>query len=192
MSFGLYIGLLALVAIQRLLELRRSRRNAVCARAAGAVELGQSHYPWMVLLHTAFLIACALEVWVLDRRIHGVLAASSLVVLVIATALRYWAIRTLGERWTTRVFSWPRQDLVETGPYRFIRHPNYLAVVLEIAALPLLHSAWITAVLFSVLNALLLTVRLRVENAALALSPAGQRAAAGRMKNPGVEVAGRR
>ena len=167
MSFVAYLGLLAVVLLQRLLELRLSKRNSARARAAGAVEMGARHYPWMVLLHSAFLVVCVLEVWLLDRPFVASIAVVALVVLLIATTLRYSAIRALGERWTTRVFHWPDRPLIETGPYRMLRHPNYLAVVLEMAALPLVHSAWFTAVLFSILNGWLLAVRIRIENKAL-------------------------
>ena len=90
-----------------------------------------------------------------------------LLLLGVATALRYWTISTLGERWTTRVLVRPGMPLISGGPYRFLRHPNYLAVVIEIVALPLVHGAWLTAVVFSVANAVLLAVRIRAENAAL-------------------------
>jgi methyltransferase len=121
----------------------------------------------MVAIHTLFLIACVTEVWWLRRPFHPWLAALSLAVLGSAMALRYWAIAHLGDRWCTRVLIEPGRAPVASGPYRYFRHPNYLAVVLEIAALPLVHTAWLTAAVFSLLNAAMLTVRIRVENAAL-------------------------
>lgn len=168
-----YVILVGLVALQRLVELGLARRNTRRARARGAVETGARHYPWMVLLHTLFLVSCPLEVWALERPLIPWLAASSLAVLGAATALRYWVIRTLGARWTTRVLWVPGDPMVKGGPYRFLRHPNYVAVVVELAALPLVHSAWATAALFSVLNGVMLAVRLRTETAHMQKHAAG-------------------
>lgn len=170
MTLVAYIALLVLVALQRLAELQLSRRNSRRARAAGAVERGSGHYPWMVALHSLFLPACAVEVWLLDRPLIVPLALTSLILLLGATVLRYAAIRALGERWTTRVFHWPSRPLIQTGPYRWIPHPNYLAVVLEIVALPMVHTAWISAVVFTLFNGWLLAVRLRVENEVLSIA----------------------
>jgi methyltransferase len=171
-SRWLYLGLILLVVLQRLTELRLAKRNERLARAAGAVEAGAGHYPWMVVIHTLFLVSCVAEVWLLERPFAPRAAGAMLVLLGVATALRYWTISTLGERWTTRILVRPGVPLVTGGPYRWQRHPNYLAVVLEIAALPLVHGAWLTAVVFSVANAALLSVRVRTENAALAATPA--------------------
>ena len=165
---GLYLGLILLVVFQRSTELRLAKRNERLARAAGAVEAGAGHYPWMVAIHTLFLISCVAEVWLLERPFAPAAAGAMLLLLGAATALRYWAIASLGERWTTRILVRPGVPLVTGGPYRWLAHPNYLAVVIEIAALPLVHGAWLTAVVFSVANAALLTVRIRTENAALA------------------------
>jgi methyltransferase len=163
----LYLALLLVVAGQRLAELHHSHSNAERARAAGAVEAGAGHYPWMVVLHSTFLASCALETWLLARPFLPWLAVPAAALLLGATVLRYSAIRALGERWTTRVFLWPGRPLVETGPYRYLRHPNYVAVAIEIAALPLVHTAWVTAILFSALNAWLLAVRLDTERRVL-------------------------
>lgn len=164
----LFTALVALVGAERLVELVVSRRNARRLLAAGAVEAGGGHYPTMVVLHSAFLAAAPLEVWLLGRPFVPALAAAMLAVVVAAMALRYWVIASLHGRWTTRVLVLPGAPAVTSGPYRFLRHPNYLAVVAEIAALPLVHSAWLTAALFTVANAVLLTVRVRAEEAALA------------------------
>lgn len=163
----LYTLLVALVAAQRLAELAVSKRNERRLRERGAVEAGRGHYPWMVALHTAFLLSCLAEVWLVGRPWVPALAAAALAVLVAASALRFWTLRTLGSRWTTRVLVLPGEPPVVGGPYRHLRHPNYLAVVLEIAALPLVHTAWLTAVVFSAANGLLLAVRIRAEEAAL-------------------------
>jgi methyltransferase len=121
----------------------------------------------MVLLHTAFLIVCPLEVWLLRRPFLPALGFSMLLVLILAVALRWWVIATLGERWTTRILCLPGVAPVTGGPYRLVRHPNYLAVIAEIAALPLVHAAWITALVFSLANAGLLRVRIAAEESAL-------------------------
>lgn len=162
----LYTGLVVLVALQRLGELAVSRRNEARLRSRGAVEAGAGHYPVMVALHTGFLAACAAEVWLLDRPFVPALAAAALAVLLAASALRVWTLATLGGRWTTRVLVLPEEDPVTGGPYRHLRHPNYLAVALEVAALPLVHAAWLTALVFSAAGALLLRVRIRAEERA--------------------------
>lgn len=160
--------LIVAVAVQRLAELARAKRNARALLGAGAVEFGARHYPVMVALHTAFLVAMPVEVFALDRPFRPVLAMAMLVPLVLAGALRLWTITTLGNRWTTRVFVVPGAAPVTKGPFRWLRHPNYLAVVVEIAALPLVHGAFVSAIAFSAANAGLLLHRIRVEERALA------------------------
>lgn len=166
-SLLFYTALIALVVLQRLAELQVAKRNQRRLEARGAVEIGRGHYPAMVLLHTAFLISCLAEPWLLDRPFVPALAAAMIGVLLLASVLRVWAIRSLGGRWTTRVLVLEGAAPVAGGPYRYVSHPNYLAVVLEIAALPLVHTAWITAAVFTVLNVLMLTVRIRVEERGL-------------------------
>jgi methyltransferase len=163
-----YTGLVALVAASRLVELAVSRRNVAILKARGAIEFGAGHYPWMVAIHALFLLSCLLEVWLLDRRWIPALGVPMLGVLALATALRYWAIRTLGTRWNTRVVLVPGEPLLVSGPYRWMRHPNYLGVMVELAALPLVHTAWMTSAVFSVLNVMMLAQRVRVEEAAQA------------------------
>ncbi len=162
-----YVALILLVVFQRSTELRLAKRNERLARAAGALEFGAGHYPWMVTIHTLFLVSCVAEVFLLDRPFAPRAGGAMLLLLGLATALRYWTLSTLGERWTTRILVRPGVPLVTDGPFRFLSHPNYLAVVIEIAALPLVHGAWLTAVIFSIANTALLTVRIRAENAAL-------------------------
>jgi len=164
----LYTLLIAGVAAQRLVELRLARRHQRALEARGAVEVAPRHYRAMVLLHGAFLVACPLEVWWLRRPFLPALAAAMAALLVAAQALRYWAIATLGERWTTRIVCLPGVPPVSAGPYRFLRHPNYLAVAVEMAALPLLHGAWLTAAVFTAADAAVLAVRIRAEESALA------------------------
>ncbi|MEU1870770.1 isoprenylcysteine carboxylmethyltransferase family protein [Streptomyces sp. NPDC019793] len=163
-----YALLLLAVAAERVGELVVARRNAAWTLARSGVEHGRGHYPVMVALHTGLLVCCLLEPWLSDRPFVPALGWPMLALALLAQALRWWCITTLGPFWNTRVIVVPGARLVGAGPYRFLRHPNYVAVVVEIAALPLVHSAWLTAAVFSVANAVLLTVRLRCENTALA------------------------
>ncbi|VEG45855.1 isoprenylcysteine carboxyl methyltransferase (icmt) family protein [Mycolicibacterium chitae] len=169
---SVYFLLIAAVAAERLAELIVSKRNARWAFAHGGKEFGRGHYPVMVIIHAGLLIGCVLEVWLLDRPFVPWLGWTMLAVVVAAQVLRWWCIATLGKRWNTLVIVLPEAPLVRSGPYRWLHHPNYVAVVAEGIALPLVHSAWITAVVFTVANALLLTVRIRVENAALGYTDA--------------------
>jgi methyltransferase len=162
-----YLVVLAGVVVERGLELLLSRRHAAWAFARGGVEHGRSHFAAMTVLHITFLVSCALEVVTLRRPFHPVLAAAMLAVLLGAQALRWWAIATLGPRWNVRVIVVPGLPVVTGGAYRYLRHPNYLAVVLEGVALPMLHTAWLTAIVFSSLNAAVLAVRIRCEETAL-------------------------
>jgi methyltransferase len=170
-SLTFFTVVVALVALERLAELVVSKRNAAWSFARGGVETGQSHYPVMVVLHSGLLVAMLVEAYVVRPDVPLALAASMLVLVVASQALRWWCIATLGPRWNTRVIIVPGLPPVTGGPYRFFSHPNYVAVVVEGAALPLLHLSWITALVFTVANAALLTVRLRVEDAALATLP---------------------
>lgn len=166
-SLWLYTGLIAAVALERLFELRLSAKNAQWALLRGGKEYGFSHYRFMTVLHTAFLVACVAEPWLFSRPFSSPWGFVALALVFAAQALRYWAITTLGRRWNTRVIVLPEALPVTSGPYRFVRHPNYVAVVLELLVLPLVHGAWLTATLFTVVNAALLSVRVRVEEAAL-------------------------
>jgi methyltransferase len=167
---------IALTALERLAEVRLSLRNAAWSFARGGVEHGREHFPAMVALHTAFLVAMPLEVWALERPFLPLVAVPAALLAVGSQALRWWCITTLGPRWNTRVIIVPGLAPVRSGPYRFIAHPNYVAVVIEGLALPLLHGAWLTAAAFTALNALLLRERLRVEDAALATLPSPEAA----------------
>jgi methyltransferase len=166
-SVTAYLALLVLTVAERLLELVVSNRNAKQALARGGKELGQRHYRVMTLFHTAFLVACAGEVLWLERPFPGMVGWLCLAGAIGAQLLRYWAITTLGERWNTRIIFIPGAQPVTSGPYRFVRHPNYIAVIMEMAFIPMIHGAWLTALVFSVGNALLLSVRIRAEEAAL-------------------------
>lgn len=166
-SVTLYLLLLGLVAVERLAELITARRHTAWSVARGGREYGRGHYPAMVALHTALLVGCAVEPWLAGRPFVPVLGWSALAVVVAAQGLRWWCIATLGPRWNTRVLVVPGLPLVEAGPYRLLRHPNYVAVVAEGIALPLVHTAWLTALGFTVLNLLLLRVRISCEDTAL-------------------------
>ncbi|WP_202619288.1 isoprenylcysteine carboxyl methyltransferase family protein [Ornithinimicrobium cavernae] len=166
-SLTWYAVLLGLVALERLAELVLSTRHAAWALGRGGVEHGRGHYPPMVALHAGLLAACLAEAWLGGREFLPWLGVPMLVVVLLAQAVRWWCIVTLGRQWSTRVIVVPGLPLVSRGPYRWLRHPNYVAVVAEGIALPLVHTAWLTAVGFTVLNAWLLTVRIRSEDAAL-------------------------
>lgn len=163
-----YAVLIAAVVVERIAELVVSQRNASWAVGQGGVETGRGHFPPMVLLHTGLLAACLIEVLVSDRPFLAPLAAIMLALVLAAQGLRWWCIATLGRRWNTRVIVVPGLPLVVGGPYRWLRHPNYLAVVVEGIALPLVHTAWLTALAFTALNAiLLLGFRIPAEERAL-------------------------
>lgn len=165
---GWYVALVAAVGVERIVELVVSRRHEAWAAAHGGVQHGAGHYPVMVVLHIGLLVGCLVEVAVAHRPFLPWLGWPMLAVVIAAQALRWWCITTLGVRWTTRVWVVPGLALVHAGPYRWLRHPNYVAVVAEGVALPLVHTAWVTATVFTAANAALLRTRIRVENAALA------------------------
>lgn len=160
---------LALLVAERAVELWLSNRNARRSLAAGGLETGRGHYPAMVLFHALFLVACAVEPLLWPRRWPAGLSLAALGLALLAMALRWWAVRTLGDRWTTRIVVRPGLPLVTGGPYRFLRHPNYLAVALELLAVPLIGGALATAVAAALGNAILLAVRIRAEEEALGL-----------------------
>jgi methyltransferase len=161
-----FVALVAGVAGLRLAELVRSRRHEAALRARGAVS-HPGQLGWMVGVHVAWLAAMPAEVWLLARPFRWAVAGPALGVFLAGLLLRRWAIRTLGPRWTVKVMTLP-EPLVNAGPYRWLRHPNYLGVALEIAALPLVHGAFLTALGGSVANGLVLWRRIRVEDRALA------------------------
>ena len=165
----LYTVLVLATGGERIAELIVSARNARWSFARGGVEYGRRHFGPMVALHTGMLLACLAEVWFAGRPFIPWLGWPMLVLVLASQALRWWCIATLGPRWNTRVIIVPDIPLVARGPYRWFTHPNYIAVVVEGFALPLVHSAWVTALAFTVLNAiLLLGFRIPCENRALA------------------------
>jgi len=163
-----YVILIGLVAAERVAELVVSQRNLATSKARGGTEFGAGHYPTMVVLHTALLAGCLIEVLALHRPFIPALGWPMLALALVAQGLRWWCITTLGWQWNTRVVVVPGAPRVTGGPYRYLSHPNYVAVALEGVALPLVHTAWITALAFTVLNAALMAARIKVENAALA------------------------
>lgn len=160
-----YTALIIAVALERIAELVVSQRNLAFSRKRGGVEYGAGHYPVMIVLHTALLVACLLEA--AHREFLPALGWPMFGIVLAAQGLRWWCISTLGHQWNTRVVVVPGAARVTGGPYRYVPHPNYVAVVAEGIALPLVHSAWITAVVFTALNAILLHTRITCENRAL-------------------------
>ena len=173
-STQLFTALIVLVALERVLELVVSQRNLRWSRAHGGIEFGGGHYPVMVVLHIGLLVGALVEVYVVRPEPHPVLSWVMLTLVLLSQALRWWCITTLGRRWNTRIVIVPGLPRVTTGPYRWLSHPNYVAVVIEGIALPLVGFAWITALVFTALNLPLLAVRIRAENAALATLPAAR------------------
>ena len=171
LSVTLYVVFVLLTGGERIFELVVSKRNAAAAFAKGGVEYGQRHFPWMVALHTGLLLACIAEVVLLDRPFIPWLGWPMLAIAVLCQVGRYWIIRSLGQQWNTRVIVVPgAQRVTDRGPYRlrWLPHPNYVLVAVEGIALPLIHTAWVTAIAFTVLNAvLLLGFRIPVEDRAL-------------------------
>jgi methyltransferase len=155
---------LGAVALQRVGELVLSRHNTHSLLARGAIEVAPGHYPLMVAVHAAWLIS----LWVLghDQPVNMV----GLLFYLVLQGLRVWVMWTLGSRWTTRIIVLPEQPLVSAGPYRFLSHPNYAVVVGEIAVLPLALNLPIVAAVFTILNAMVLAIRIRAESRALATS----------------------
>jgi methyltransferase len=184
-AFWCFVALFVLTALARGVELVVSIRRTRARREALVRE--PALFPLMALLHVSFLIAPVLEVWLAGRPFVPALAVGALTVLAAATALRVWTLRSLGRAWNVRVVVPEPERIVTDGPYRWIRHPNYLVVILEIAALPLVHTAWVSALVLSLLNAALLAQRIRTEEVALEQIPAWRDAMANRKRLiPGV------
>lgn len=165
-----YLVLILLTGVERSVELVISRRNAAWAFSRGGREFGRAHFPFMVTLHTGLLLACLAEVFFGQRPFIPALGWPMLVIALGCQAVRFWCIATLGRQWNTRVIVVPGAGRVTSGPYRFLPHPNYLIVITEGIALPLVHTAWVTAIAFTVLNAILLFgFRIPTEHRALEL-----------------------
>ena len=157
--------IIAFVIIQRFVELQIAKRNEKAMLAKGAYEVGTSHYKYMILLHTGFFISFLVEVAFFKSIFtpHYALLA----IFIVLQMLRVWCLASLGTFWNTKIIILPGANVVVKGPYAFIRHPNYLIVCLEIAVLPLMFQAYVTAICFSILNLIMLSVRIPIEEKAL-------------------------
>ena len=166
-----YLAVVAAVALLRFAELAISAKHRRALIAAGATPIEEPNFKWMAALHTAILAGAALEVVALHRPFVPVLAAPALVLLVAATWTRWWVIQTLGRHWNVGVVDSTRQGVVDEGPYRWVRHPNYVAVFVELLALPLVHTAWITAAVGGLAHVFVLRIRIAAEDRVLLASP---------------------
>jgi methyltransferase len=175
-----FLLLLAVVAALRLVELRISRRHQLRLVASGAAKVLEPRFRWMVMLHTAVLLGAALEVLLLKRPFFPVLAAVMFAIFIAANALRWWVIRTLGDHWNVQVMDSTRLGVVTSGPFQFVRHPNYAAVFTEMLALPLIHTAWITALAGSLAHLAVLGQRLSTEERVLFANPEYRTAMSGK------------
>jgi len=173
-----YLILLAVVGVGRFAELRLSRRNQKNMIAKGAARVSEPHFQWMVLVHTAVLIGAGMEVIFLRRPLIPALAIPMAILFVLSNALRWWVIRTLRSHWNVQIVNSAKLGVVSSGPYRWVRHPNYVAVFVELISLPLIYTAWISALVAAVGNGWVLHSRLAVEDRML-LSDAGYRASMG-------------
>lgn len=169
-SRGIYFTILAALVVERIAELRLSNRNARLAFARGGIELGRGQYRIIVVFHTLFIAACAAGAMRYAPAFPPALSMAALAGEIAAQTLRYWSVATLGQNWNTRVIVIPDVEPVTSGPYRYIRHPNYVAVALEIACVPLIRGLVTIAIVFSAGNAILLAFRIRLEERALGKS----------------------
>jgi methyltransferase len=162
MYFYLFIGF---VIFQRLMELVVARRNEKWSRGQGAVEYGKNHYPYMVMLHTAFIVAMAVEYYYKG----GKFSWPFMLIFVLLLSVKVWVIASLGKYWNTKILRVPHAPFIKKGPYKLFKHPNYFIVVCEIVVIPMVFGLYITAIVFTVLNAAMLTVRIKAEEQAWAL-----------------------
>lgn len=166
-----YLALLAIVGLLRLVEIRVSRRNQRYLTSHGVAKVPEPHFRWMVIFHTAILVSAGLEVVLLQRPLLPLLAAPMAVLFLLANGLRFWVIRTMSWHWNVEVMDSTKLGVVTGGPYRWVRHPNYVGVFVELVALPLIHTAWLTALVGSALHVVVLRRRIRTEEAALLADP---------------------
>jgi methyltransferase len=166
-----FLGLLLTVALLRFVELRISKQHQEEMIARGAAKISEPKFRWMVLLHTAVLVGAAVEVVVLKRPFIAWLAGPMFIVFLAANAVRWWVIRTLGEHWNVQVMDSTRLGVVTSGPFRYVRHPNYAAVFTEMLALPLIHTAWIIAIAGTIAHMGVLAQRLSTEERVLFANP---------------------
>lgn len=162
----LFVVVVSIVIIQRLAEVLVAKRNEKKMLQKGAYEVGASHYPYMVAMHVSFFICLIAEVWFFDRGLSP-LFPIFLVLFLLVQGLRVWCLASLGTFWNTKIIILPNANVVTKGPYLFLKHPNYVIVCIEIATLPLMFQAYITAILFTLLNIAMLSVRIPIEEKAL-------------------------
>lgn len=167
-----YISLLVLVGLERLAELAISRRNQLQLEKQGARKIPECNFRWMVMLHTCVLVGAGAEVLFFRRPLIPALAISMLTLFVLSNVLRWWVIRILAGHWNVEVMDSPRLGIVTSGPYRWVRHPNYVGVVAEVFSLPMIHTAWITSIAGTLGYLAILRRRLRVEDGVLLSDPA--------------------
>ncbi|MCL7747618.1 isoprenylcysteine carboxyl methyltransferase family protein [Halalkalibacter alkaliphilus] len=162
---AIYVFILVVV-VQRVVEVVIANRNAKWIKSQGGYEVGKDHYKQIVALHTMFFVSLLIEVSVIDRS-FVLWSVIPLLVFLLAQMGRVWALSSLGRFWNTRIMVLPGAKVIAKGPYRYLRHPNYVIVVTEIACLPLIFQAYWTAIAFTIINAFVLSVRIKMEEAAL-------------------------
>lgn len=167
---NLFFALIACVGIQRLLELIKSNRHKKLLLAQGGVEHASGHYKYMVLLHASWFVAMITEVYFLNRPFYLWLFVVALIGMLVGNTLRYSSMHTLGVRWNTRIIILPGKAPIHTGLYKYLRHPIYVGVCFELACIPLLHTAYLTAIIFTILNLIFLKTRIREEEKALCMT----------------------
>lgn len=171
LSVILFVALLLAVGVLRIVELRISKRHQQKMTSRGANRVKDPHFRWMAMFHTLLLIAAAAEVVFLHRPFLPALAIPMFALFLAANLVRWWVIRTLGEHWNVQVVDSTRLGFVSSGPFHYVRHPNYAAVFVEMVALPLIHTAWITALVGAALHVVVLSLRLSVEDPVLLSNP---------------------
>lgn len=171
LSVIFFIALLLAVGALRIFELRISKRHQQQMTSRGAAKVKDPYFRWMAMFHTLLLIAAAAEVVFLHRPFLPALAIPMFMLFLAANVVRWWVIRTLGEHWNVQVVDSTKLGFVSSGPFRYVRHPNYAAVFIEMVALPLIHTAWITALAGAVLHMVVLSLRLSVEDPILLSNP---------------------
>lgn len=167
MEINFYFALVALVAVQRLSELLLSARNEKMLKDLGAIEVESGHFIYMKIIHTLWLISCLAEANLRETPPPVWVVTVFLLIFIAGQAMRLTAIKQLGVRWSVKIMVLPNYAPVSDGIFKYIRHPNYLGVILEIFALPLIYGSWVTALLFTIFNALILRVRIKKEESAL-------------------------
>ena len=164
----LFLLFFVFLAVQRLLELRHAKKNEALVRAEGGVEYDEGGYKHIVYMHICFFISLILEKFLLDRGFNS-LSLLFFIIFIVTQFLRYWAITSLGKYWNTKIIVVPNAQLIIKGPYKYLKHPNYLAVIIEIAVIPLIFSCYITCIIFTTANIIILSRRIKIEERALNL-----------------------